>query len=455
VRRREFIRNGAGVMAGGLLALQVSNAEALLGQKAPAKKRTILVWSEGTAPKDVYPKDISGAVADELKGLRGYEIRTATLTDPDQGVSDAVLSETDVLFWWGHEKHGDVTDATVERIVKRVKEGGMGVVFLHSAHFSKPLKAVLGASGAWSAYVNDGKPQRITVADKNHPIARGVKDFVIPKEERYEEKFIVPEPEAVVFDGFYESTQTRARQGLCWTIGKGRVFYFRPGHEDFPIFFLPEVKRIMRNAALWAARNEDLLYDDTDPAGAAAFAAGEPSLGRILRDAGYGSTSVVAGGEIEAQRLVKAGKGKVTMTPLAAYGVLKNCTAGWYPAPTAATDTTPEPPKRTQLWKIDAPNNKRMAPPLASGGKTTFDPGDKPFGLWVATEGFAGEYVYSEDALQKFIPRFSKGHHKAHVYAAVKTGGATVPNAVLIGFEYSTNDDNQEVVVLVENVRPA
>lgn len=458
MRRREFLGSSAGFAVGSWIALNSGEAVAAQQEQQPkpaaAKKRVILVWSEGTAPTSVYPNDIRGAVAESLKGLRGYEIKTATLSDPEQGVSQAALDEAEVLFWWGHTKHGNVTDASVERIVKRVKEGGMGVVFLHSAHFAKPLKAILGASGAWSAYVNDGKPHRITVTDKTHPIARGVSDFVIPKEERYEEAFVVPTPEAVVFDGLHESTNTKARQGLCWTIGKGRVFYFRPGHEEYPVFFQPEVKRIMRNAALWAARNEDLLYDDTDPAGKAAFATGEPSLGRILRDAGYGATRVVDGGEINAQRMVKVGRGPVTVTPLAAYGVFKDCSAGWYEALNAATSAEEKQPKRRELWKIEAPRNKQMAPPIAKGGKTTFDPGDKPFGLWVSTTGFTNEVVYSEDALQKFIPRFRKGQHKAHFYPAVKSDGTQVPNALVMGLEYSTNDDNQEIVALIENVRP-
>jgi trehalose utilization protein len=436
-------------MAGSALLLASSETMAVT-QQTPPKRRTILVWSEGTAPKEVFPNDINGAVAAGLAKLRGYTVKTASITDPEQGVSQAALDETDVLIWWGHQRHGQVSDEAVQRIVARVKDGGMGIIFLHSAHFAKPLKAVLGSSGAWSAYVNDRSTHRITVADTKHPIARGVRDFVIPKEERYEEPFIVPEPEAVVFDGYYESTKTNARQGLCWTIGKGRVFYFRPGHEEFPIFFMPEVRRILRNAALWCARDEAGIWEDNDPAAPAARATNEPPLALILRDAGYGGTDVTTVGEVDGQRLVKAGQGPVKFTPLAAYGVEKVCHAGWYVA-----GPTDREPRRSELWKVDAPNNKRMAPPLAPGAKTEFDPGDKPFGLWVATEGFKGETIYTEDALQAFVKRFPpKGRHKAHIYAAVRSDYTPVPNALIIGFEYSTNDDNQEIVALVENVKP-
>ncbi|MES2460751.1 MAG: ThuA domain-containing protein [Armatimonadota bacterium] len=240
-------------------------AQGLASPKRPAKKRVVLVWSEGTAPKSVYPDDINGAIAGSLANLRGYEIRTASLRDPDQGVSQKALEEADVLLWWGHQKHGEVTDATVDRIVRRVKEGGMGFIALHSSHFAKPLKALLGTSGAWSAYVNDGKGHQIRVADPKHPIARGVRPFTIPKEERYEEPFVVPAPESVVFDGFHESTKTSARQGLCWTVGRGRFFYFRPGHEEFPVYFMPEIRRILRNATLWAAHDEAGIWEDIGP----------------------------------------------------------------------------------------------------------------------------------------------------------------------------------------------
>ena len=444
MRRRSLVLAGLG-LAGGLWAGGAS------GQAKKNKK--ILVWSEGTAPKSVYPNDINGAVAACLSGLRGYDVQTSGLNDPDQGVSEATLNSTDVLFWWGHQKHGQVTDENVARIVRRVKEDGMGVVFLHSAHFSKPLKAVLGATGAWKEYINDGQPQNISVLVPNHPIARGVRPFVVPKEERYEEPFEVPQPEAVVFDGFYESTKTHARQGLCWTIGKGRVFYLRLGHEEFPVYFMPEVRRILRNSALWAARDEATILEDADPFSAAARATHEPTLAVIARDAGYGGTDITQGGEINAQRFVRAGKGKVQFTPLAAYGVEKVCHAGWYEAKEASTGAT-YPTKRSELWKLDAKHNKQMAPPLASGGKSEFDPGDTPFGLWVASEAFAGETICTEDALQTFVKRFkANDRHKAHVYKAVRTDGTPVPDAVIIGFEYSTNNDNQEVVTLVENVR--
>jgi len=230
---------------------------------APAGKRTVVVWSEGTAnvdanSKKVYPDDINHAVAEGLKPLeaRGWQIITASLSDPDQGLSEERLNQTDVLIWWGHKKHGDVSDELVARIVKRVKDGDMGFIALHSSHFSKALKQLLGTPCSWGEYVADGTSVKITVKEANHPIVKGVKDFDLPLIERYGEPFAVPQPEAVPLDGVYtkpNGEKAPGRMGLCWTIGKGRVFYFTPGHETYNDFFRPEVRLILANAVEWAA----------------------------------------------------------------------------------------------------------------------------------------------------------------------------------------------------------
>jgi trehalose utilization protein len=414
--------------------------------------KIILVWSEGTAPKSVYPDDIREAVAAALKNLPGkYVIQTATLSDPDQGVPQEILDKTAVLFWWGHQKHGDVKSETVARIVKAVKDNGMGFISLHSSHYAKPFQALIGASGSWKDYPNDGKPQNIKVLEPRHPIARGVRDFVVPREERYEEPFDVPKPDSVPFDAYYEGSGNRARQGLCWTIGKGRVFYFRLGHESYPIYFQSDVKRILRNAALWAAQNEEAIWEDCDPFGKAARATGEPPLSLILRTAGYGATDVTKEGEISAQTFKKAASGPVKYSVLAAYGTLKTVRIGWYEAGHGD--------KRRLLGTIPAASNKQMAPqvePFVKGAPKlltrNFDPKNTTFGLWVSSESFPGEFVYTEDGLQKTIPRFSTNMHKVRVYEAVNSEGKPLSNALILGFEYSTNDDYQEVVMLLENV---
>ena len=234
--------------AGCLLAANLSAADG---------KRRVVVWSEGTAQQDkVYTNDINAAVADCLRSLDGWEIVVANLKDPDQGISDELLNSTDVLIWWGHKKHGDVKDALVNRIVKRVKEDGMGFISVHSSHFAKPYRKLMGTACTWREYKADGTSAKVIVKEPNHPIAKGVKDFYLPKIERYGEPFAVPTPEAVVFDGIYTKPDGKTepgRMGMCWTIGKGKVFYFTPGHETYRDFFLPPVQQIMRNAVVWAA----------------------------------------------------------------------------------------------------------------------------------------------------------------------------------------------------------
>jgi len=231
---------------------------------AAAAKRKVVVWSEGTAnvdpaSKKVYPDDINTAIAEGLKPLEasGWEIVIASLNDPEQGLSEERFAGTDVLIWWGHKKHGEVKDELVNRIQKRVKEQGMGFIGTHSAHFSKPLKQLLGTRCSWREYVDDGTSVEIIVKEPNHPICKGVKNFKRPRIERYGEPFAVPTPESVPLEGIYtkpDGTTETARMGLCWTVGKGRVFYFTPGHETYDDYYRPEIRRIFVNAVGWAAR---------------------------------------------------------------------------------------------------------------------------------------------------------------------------------------------------------
>jgi trehalose utilization protein len=230
---------------------------------APSAKRKVVVWSEGTAnvdpsSKEVYPNDINTAIADGLKPLaaKGWEIVKAGLNDPDQGISDDLLNSTDVLIWWGHKKHDQVKDALVTKIVDRVKDGKMGFIGTHSAHFSKALKRLLGTPCSWREYVADGTSVEIIVKEPSHPICNGIKNFKLPRIERYGEPFAVPTPESVPLDGIYtrpDGKTEEGRMGLCWTIGKGRVFYFTPGHETYNDYHRPEIRKIFVNAVQWAA----------------------------------------------------------------------------------------------------------------------------------------------------------------------------------------------------------
>ena len=225
---------------------------------ASAATRRVVVWSEGTAQDDkAYPQDINTAIAAGLrKKLSGWTIETATLNDPEQGCSDASLSKCNVLIWWGHKKHDDVKDENVARIARRVKEEGMGFIAVHSSHFAKINKRLMGTACSWAAYENDGCKCKVIIKDPSHPIVQGVKEFTLPEIERYSEPYRVPTPESVPLNGVYvypDGKEEPTRLGLCWTIGKGRMFYFAPGHETYHDFYIDEVQQIMANAVNWAA----------------------------------------------------------------------------------------------------------------------------------------------------------------------------------------------------------
>lgn len=248
ISRRAALKAGAGVAATMALGLPLG--------AAPANPRLVVVWSERTAPKEMYPNDVNAAIAEGLKGLAGWEVVTANIDEPGQGLGDELLKRTDVLIWWGHKRHQEVKDELVERIVRRVKAEGMGFIALHSSHFARPYRKLMGTACSWGEYKADGTSAKVIVKAPQHPIAQGVKDFELPKIERYGEPFAVPEPETVVLDGIYKKPDGNTepgRMGLCWTIGKGRVFYLTPGHETYNDFFRPDIRQILRNAVEWAA----------------------------------------------------------------------------------------------------------------------------------------------------------------------------------------------------------
>lgn len=225
---------------------------------AADKNRRVVVWSEGTAQQDkVYPDDVNVAIADGLrKLLPNWTVETAGLNDPEQGCTEDSLKRCDVMIWWGHKRHGNVKDEYVDRIEQRVKREGMGFIAVHSAHFAKPNKRLMGTRCGWAAYKTDGCQLKVKVSDPAHPIVQGVGDFTLPQIERYSEPYQVPEPEAAPLTGTYvypDGKEEPTRVGFCWTIGKGRMFYFAPGHETYPNLYLPQVQRVFANAVEWAA----------------------------------------------------------------------------------------------------------------------------------------------------------------------------------------------------------
>ncbi|MBA3662068.1 MAG: ThuA domain-containing protein [Gammaproteobacteria bacterium] len=213
----------------------------------------VIVWSEGTEPKTVYPKGINGAIGDFLAQEKDLEVTTATLTDDDYGVSQSRLNRTDVLIWFGHKKHDEIPDEVADRIKLQVENKGMKLIALHSSHFSKAFKSILNHSGAWADYRDTGESETIKIVDAKHPIAEGVSDFIIPHTEIYDEPFQVPEPQSVIAKGTWVSGST-SREIMTWTVGKGSVVYIRAGHEDYPIFFMPPMQRLITNAVYWKAQ---------------------------------------------------------------------------------------------------------------------------------------------------------------------------------------------------------
>jgi trehalose utilization protein len=241
MKRRTLLQAGLGAAAVGLTRGV---------QAAPARPIRVLCWAEGTAPTSVYPKDISGAVADALTAAKGFTVSTASLADEDQGLDDTLLAGTDVLFWWGHQRHGRVRDDRVEAILKRVREGGMGFIALHSSHYSKPFRGLIENTGDLGGVGINDAPEVVTVKAPDHPIAHGIRNFEIPREEFYNEPFSIPPPDVLLFESTWR-TGERFRSGCLWRRGQGQLFYFRPGHETFPVYFQPEVKAILVNAARW------------------------------------------------------------------------------------------------------------------------------------------------------------------------------------------------------------
>lgn len=214
----------------------------------------VLVWSEGSESGEVYERGIRCAVADHLRKQADLVVRTGTLDDPGQGVREAGLRCCDTLVWWSHVRDAELADEAAERVVRRV-DAGMGFVALHSAHRSKPLTRLLAASGRIAGTEIHGGSEQVQVLLPDHPIARGVTDFAIEREELWREPFDVPEPEEHVFrSSFPDHNATFQIGGGGWTRGRGRIFYFRPGHETYPTYFDPNVLRVIENAVRWTAR---------------------------------------------------------------------------------------------------------------------------------------------------------------------------------------------------------
>jgi trehalose utilization protein len=218
----------------------------------------VTVWNEyrheqkaSHPARTIYPAGIHGAIADGLREA-GFEVGTATLDQPEHGLTDEVLANTDVMIWWGHAAHAEVRDEIVEKVHKRVLEG-MGLMVLHSGHHSKIFRRLMGTTCSLRWREADER-ERIWVVEPGHPIANGLSEpyFEIPKEEMYGEQFDIPAPDTLVFISWFQGGEV-FRSGCCYHRGRGKIFYFRPGHESYPTYYQPEVRQVIANGAAWAA----------------------------------------------------------------------------------------------------------------------------------------------------------------------------------------------------------
>jgi trehalose utilization protein len=217
----------------------------------------VTIWNEHRQERSdppvraIYPDGIHGAIGEGLREA-GFAVTTATLDEPDHGLTDDVLAATDVLTWWGHAAHPEVDDRVVDRVHRRVLDG-MGLIVLHSGHHSKIFRRLMGTSCDLK-WREAGERERIWVVEPAHPIAEGLgESFVIDHEDMYGEHFDVPAPDALVLVSWFQGGEV-FRSGCCYQRGRGRIFYFRPGHETHPTYFQPEVRRVIANAVRWAAQ---------------------------------------------------------------------------------------------------------------------------------------------------------------------------------------------------------
>ena len=220
-------------------------------------KIRVTVWNEfvheqtNEEIKKLYPKGMHGAIADHLGKDAEFEVRAATLDEPEHGLTNAVLAETDVLLWWGHAAHEKVQDEIVDRVQKRVHEG-MGLIVLHSGHMSKIFRKLMGTSCILK-WREIGEKERIWVIEPGHPIAEGLPEhFELEHTEMYGERFEIPAPDHLIFVSWFQGGEV-FRSGCCYYRGLGKIFYFRPGHETFPIYYDKNVLRVLTNAVRWTA----------------------------------------------------------------------------------------------------------------------------------------------------------------------------------------------------------
>lgn len=230
----------------------------------------VTVWNENRheqknpVVREIYPEGIHGAIASFLEE-GGFRTHTATLDEVEHGLTEEVLNQTDVLVWWGHLAHDEVKDDIVEKVKQRVLDG-MGLIVLHSGHFSKIFKELMGTSCDLKWREADEK-ERLWVVEPSHPIVEGIGEFIeLEREEMYGEHFDIPAPDELIFTSWFEGGEI-FRSGCTYKRGNGKVFYFRPGHETYPTYHNKDIQRVIMNAIKWAkpAERKRPVYGNAQP----------------------------------------------------------------------------------------------------------------------------------------------------------------------------------------------
>lgn len=313
--RRDFLKvSTAAALGGGMLLSSDPREKA---EAAAAKEIQVVVWDERQpAQKQAYENFLGNQIAAHLKTQPGLSVQSVGIDDPEQGLSEDVLGKCDVLIWWGHVRHAEITPKTGQKIVERIKSGATSLISLHSAHWSTPFVEAMfertrqdvqrkyvssgqpapeiryvqppqrytfpkpdarltpyateakSADGSikvdvhlpyccFPAVRNDGKPSFVRILKPDHPVAKGVPEkFELPQTEMYGDPFHVPAPDETILEESWAAGE-RFRSGSVWKIGKGRVFYFRPGHETYPIFKQEIPLKIVSNAVHWLGSRPD------------------------------------------------------------------------------------------------------------------------------------------------------------------------------------------------------
>jgi len=218
----------------------------------------VLVWGENRHEqveehvRAIYPHGMHTTIAEGISEFLGdtAEVSTTTLDEPDHGLTEEVLAATDVLVWWGHAAHGEVDDTVVERMHQHVL-AGMGLLVLHSGHWSKIFGKLMGTT-CTLRWRSEQDRELVWTVNPTHPITQGVPNpIIIDAQEMYGEYFDIPDPDELIFISSFTGGEV-FRSGCTFRRGHGKIFFFSPGDQDYPVYHHPHVRRVIANGVAWA-----------------------------------------------------------------------------------------------------------------------------------------------------------------------------------------------------------